>query len=180
VLFLVYVVFLAIKAVNSSVMSSFIRAQCWLPDMQDQILFKLRWHSVSWWGNVFVMRCLKWKPCHNIVYEILPHCDTQITQDPTPKIIDTPLTLNLRMGQRACWYYFHLGSQRRPQLCEAATNHHLAYTRCTAKYRWRSIDAHFQNGAGTMSYTLLPRKAASTLVMYSSHPVTFQLPYLQD
>ena len=62
----------------------------------------------------------------------------------------------------------------------AATNRHLGYTGCTAKNRLCSIDTHFQNGAVTVSYTVLPRKAAIKLVIDSSDQVTFQLPYLQD
>jgi len=62
----------------------------------------------------------------------------------------------------------------------AATERHLGYTKCTASNRWRSFDAHFQNGAVTMSYTVLPRKAAIKLVIDSSDQVTFTLPYLQD
>ena len=105
VFFLLYVLFLAIKAVNSCVKSSFISAKRWLPNMQDQILLTLHWRSVSWWGNVCVMHCFKWKGCHDIIYELLPHCNTYITQDPTPKIVDTPLTLIFKMGQGACQYY---------------------------------------------------------------------------
>jgi len=61
----------------------------------------------------------------------------------------------------------------------AATNRHLGYPRCTAKNRWRSIEAHFQNGAVIVCFNLLPRKAASILVMDSSDHVTIQLLYLQ-
>jgi len=52
--------------------------------------------------------------------------------------------------------------------------------RCTAKNRWRSVEAHFQNGAVIVCFTLLPRKAASMLIIDSSDLVTIQLPYLQD
>jgi len=50
-----------------------------------------------------------------------------------------------------------------------ATNCHLDYPRCKAKYHWQSMDTHFQNWAVTMSLCLLPIKAAITLVMQSSN-----------
>ena len=51
--------------------------------------------------------------------------------------------------------------------------------RCTAKNRWRCVEAHFQNRAVIVCFTLLPRKAASMLVMDSSDHVTIHSPYLQ-
>jgi len=90
------------------------------------------------------------------------------------------LTLIVRMGQGVCCYYFWLGRQPIPRLWMAATNHHLGYPRCTAKHCGHYVDAHYQNWAVTMSVTLLPRKAASTLVMDRSDQVTFQWLYFQD
>ena len=128
-------------------MSSFIHSKPSLRNMQDQILLTLGWCSVSWWGNLCVLQCFKWNGSHDTVYEFWPHCDTLITQDPTAKIIDTQLTLIFRMGQEACRYYFYLEWQPLPRLWMAATYHHLGYPICTAKNRWCSVDAHFQNGA---------------------------------
>jgi len=62
----------------------------------------------------------------------------------------------------------------------AVTNRHLGYTRCTAKNRSRSVDAHVQNGVVTVLYAVLPRKAVITSGMDSSDQVSFQLPYLED
>ena len=42
------------------------------------------------------------------------------------------------------------------------------------------VDADFQNGALTVLFSVLPKKAASTLIMESSGQVTFQLQYIQD
>jgi len=102
VFFLLYIVLLNIEAVNSPVISSFICVKPCLPNIKDQILLTLRWRSVSWWGNVCVMHCFKWRGCHDILYELLPHCDTLISQDARPIIIATPLMLIIRMGQEAC------------------------------------------------------------------------------
>jgi len=38
-------------------------------------------------------------------------------------------------------------------------------TNCNAQNRWRYVDAHFHTGAVTMSRSLLPTKAANTLIM---------------
>jgi len=101
-------------------------------------------------------------------------------QDATPKIVETTWRLISRMRQQACQYYSYLGRQSMPCLWMAETNCHLGYQRCTAKHCWHFLDAHFHNGAVTLSFFDLPRKAASKLVMDSSDQVTFQLPYLQD
>jgi hypothetical protein len=100
-------------------------------------------------------------------------------QDPTPNIVDTPLTLIFKMGPGVCWYNFCLQRQPIPHLCPAETNLHLDHTRCTAKNRWRSIDVHFHNEVVSISFIVLPRKAASAKVMDSSDQVTGQLPYIQ-
>ena len=41
----------------------------------------------------------------------------------------------------------------------------LDYTRCNTQNRWRSVDAHFQTGAVTMSQSHLHRTAANMLIM---------------
>jgi len=48
------------------------------------------------------------------------------------------------------------------------------------KNRWLSVDSHFRNAAVTVSISLLPIKAADTLVMDNSEQIAFQLPYLQN
>jgi len=47
------------------------------------------------------------------------------------------------------------------------------------KKRWCSIDAHFQNGAVTVSLSLLLIKAANTLVIHNSEQIASHLSYLQ-
>ena len=75
------------EAVNISVMSSIIRRKPLLHNMQNQIVLTLRSRWVAWWGRVCVLHCFKWKGSHDIVYELLPHCDTWMDQDPTPEIV---------------------------------------------------------------------------------------------
>jgi hypothetical protein len=46
--------------------------------------------------------------------------------------------------------------------------------------RWRSVDAHIENGAVTVLLCLLPTKAANRSVMRKNCPLTGELRYLQD
>jgi len=43
-----------------------------------------------------------------------------------------------------------------------------------------TVDAYSQNGAVTEPSTILPIKAANTVVMKSSNQIAFQLLYFQD
>ena len=45
------------------------------------------------------------------------------------------------------------------------TNRHLDYPRCKTKHCWRSIDAHIQDRAGSLSLSFLHLEAASTSFM---------------
>jgi len=42
------------------------------------------------------------------------------------------------------------------------------------------MDAHFHDGAGSMSLSLFPITAANTLIMYHNNQIAFELPDLQD
>ena len=52
-------------------------------------------------------------------------------------------------------------------------------TRCNTQNRWRSVDAHFQTGAVTMSPSVLPTKAANTLIMGKCHSLALGLYKMQ-
>jgi len=67
-----------------------------------------------------------------------------------------------------------------PHLWMSANNHHLDIPRCTARNHWRSFNTHFQNGAMTVSLSLLPIKAAVTFIMPNHYQITYILPYLKD
>jgi len=47
------------------------------------------------------------------------------------------------------------------------------------KNRWHSVDAHLDDGAGSMSVSLFPIKVANTLIMDSNNQIAFELPNLQ-
>ena len=57
---------------------------------------------------------------------------------------------------------------------------HLYYPRCETLNRWHSFDAHFHNGAGTVSLLLLPIKEANTSVMTSCNQCPLWFPRMQD
>ena len=56
----------------------------------------------------------------------------------------------------------------------------LDYPRCKTKNRWPSVDAHFQNGAGSVSLNLLRIKAADTSFMNVYIQSPLRLPKVQD
>jgi len=154
--FLLYVLFLPIEAVNSSGMSSYIRAMPWLPNTNDHKLLTLCWRSFSGWGNIYDMHCCSGKGRHSIVYESLPQSNTWISQDARPKIVHAPLTLIFRIGQGAYRYWFC--PWRRPihHFWLFATNCQIDYPRCKTKNRWHSVDAQVQGGVGRVSPLFLP------------------------
>ena len=56
----------------------------------------------------------------------------------------------------------------------------LDYPRCKTKNRWRSVDAHFQNGAESVSLSLSHIKAAYTSFMNVCIQLPLRLPKVQD
>jgi len=163
-----FVVFLPIRALNSSIMSSTISTMPWLPNNQDQKLWTLCGCSFWLWGNVDSMYCIAWKSCNYFIYQLLLQSDTNITQHSRPKIVDPPLALIHMMGQRACCYWISL---RRWPICYlyvSATNSYLHYAICQANNRWHCIHARSQNCTVTMSLPVLPIKAANTSVIHNS------------
>jgi len=57
---------------------------------------------------------------------------------------------------------------------------HLYYPRCKTLNRWCSFDAHFHNGAGSVSLPLLPIKETNTSVMTISNQCPQWVPWMQD
>jgi len=163
------------------------RRKLWLPNMQDEILLTLCWRSVSWWGNVCVMRYVNWKGCHDFIYELLPHCYTWITQDQAPIILDTPLTLIFRMGQ----YLVYEWLQRNVTLlCQGRLPLHCLWipvTRSLFNYRtyktnnrWCSVDADFQDQWGSLILLFLIRKAGNTSFMNGCNQSAVRLPKMHS
>jgi len=57
---------------------------------------------------------------------------------------------------------------------------HLYHPRCKTLKRWHSFDAHFHDGAGSLSLLLLPIKEANISVMTSCNQCPLWLPRMQD
>jgi len=86
----------------------------------------------------------------------------------------------LRMGQWPCWYHFCQSERPIRPLCITMTKSLVIYRAFMTRNRWRSVDAHAQNGAVTVLLSLLPIQAANTSVMHNNDQVSGELPYLQD
>ena len=67
-----------------------------------------------------------------------------------------------------------------PCLWMLVIKHHSYYRRCKTKNRWRAIDAHFQDGAGSVSHSLLPIKSANTSFMTICNLSPPRLPKMHD
>jgi len=178
--FLWFIVFLLIKAVNSSVMSSNIGVMPWLPHTQDQKLLTLHWRSSSDRGREHVAVVLAPKGSQYLINGYLQPIRTEITQDANLNIIDPPLLLILRMGQWPCYSLCCLFKLLISRLCISSTKSPFNYRTYKNKNRWCSVDAHFQSVAVILSVSLLPMKAANMLVMHNSEQISAQIPYLQD
>jgi hypothetical protein len=101
-----------------------------------------------------------------------------IIQDATPKIVDALLTLIFRLGMGPCHFLFCPSRLPVCWLWIPASKWHSNGLTYKIKNHWRSVDAHFQNVAVTVSIFLLPIKAAHTLIMDNSEQIGLQLTYL--
>jgi hypothetical protein len=61
-----------------------------------------------------------------------------------------------------------------------ARHWHSDNLRCIAKYRWRSVDTHFQKRAVTVQHTFLPIKAANTPLITVSNNSQLRLVMMQN
>lgn len=147
--------------------------------MQDKILWILNWQTVSLWGYVSVWLCVKWKVCHNIFDELLPHCPTYISNVPRPIIIETPLILMFRLGMKHAAIIFAPKCSQYLIYASLQTNGQLHYPRWKTKSFEHSIGAPYWNGVVTMCSIVLPTMAVSTSVVGSCNPVSIQLQYWQ-
>jgi hypothetical protein len=82
-----------------------------------------------------------------------------------PTIVDTLLMLILKMGQEAFNFDCCLWRQSIISLWQCATCHPADYPWYITNNRWRSVDAHFHDGAGRVLHSVLPRKEAKNSFM---------------
>jgi len=94
--------------------------------------------------------------CQHLVYGCLWSSVIHITEDARPQIVDTPLTLIVKMWQGGYRYLFCLYRWQIIPLWLTTTCHPSDYPGCKTKYRWHCVDAHFKDGVGSVSLEFLP------------------------
>jgi len=123
--------------------------------------------------NTVFMGMLTYRTGQNFINrQSQPH-PAMINHDARPKVVHTPLTRIVKMGQGACMCFF--GWYRRPihWLCLTTTKSLFNYLIYTTKNCWRSVDAHLQDGAGSELLSRLPIMAANCLIMYNNDQINF-------
>ena len=151
-----------------------------LPKIQHQQSLTLYRLSFSGWDRKRVRIVLILKGSQCLVYEWLQLITTGVTQDEQPKIVDAPWTLISRMGQWQCSILFCQGRLSLSWLWIAATRSHFNYLTYKTKNRWRSVDAHFQDGAGSLILSFLTWKAANTSFMNGCNQSPLRLPKMRS
>jgi len=120
------------------------------------------------------------KNCQNIVYTQQPMHHGLITHAERPKIVDAPLKPIFIMGQGTWLYLFSQYWQPILWVCIVTTKSLLNSLTYKTKNCWHSVDAHIQNGAGSVWLSLLPRKQANTTFMNGHNRSPLRLPKMQD
>ena len=152
----VFLWFFAQKAANASFMLIFDQSPLRLPKMESQKSLTLGWRWFSEWVSDCVTFSSAYKGCQWVDYEYFWPDQSLITIFTRPTIVDAPLTLTFRIGQWPCRCVFSLQRLAIHWLCESVTKLSSNYIPYMTKNRWRSVDAHFQNGAASMSFCSLP------------------------
>ena len=147
---------LPVKAANIWYMNVCNQSEHILPNMRSWKSLTLHWRSFSECGSEHVTEVLLSKGSQYLIHECLQLIRTRIIQDAKLKIIDAPLALNLRKGRCLCCCLFCLYNLPIHWLCIAATKSLCNYHTYKTTNRWRSVDAHSQNGALTVLLSLLP------------------------
>jgi hypothetical protein len=103
------------------------------------------------------IRCLyAYTGCQLLVYRHLRLNTTQTTQYTSSKIVHTELTLIITISQGACRFLIWLQRRSILHLWLSAFKLHTDYTWCKIQKCWHSVDAHFRNGADSVSlFTLI-------------------------
>jgi len=99
-------------------------------------------------------------PCQLHVYGCFESSVTHNTEDAGSKIVEAPLTLIFKIGQGG--YHCHFDQRRPPEIALSLylTYRPSDYPRCRTIHHWSSIHAHSQYGAGKVSLSVSPIKAA--------------------
>jgi len=152
----------------------------WLSYIHDQNSFTLRWRWFSACGSdsmAFIFAYKGWQ--YDGYVNQWPDWFV-ITLRTGSKTRDAPFTLIPRMGQWPCLLPFSLWKLPIRWLCIFATKLNFNYLTHMAKICWRSIMAHFLNGAVTVSLSVVPIKTANMLILNGRSRISTELPYLQN
>ena len=169
-----------IKAANDSFMTACNLSAVWLPWTHDQKLLTLQWCSFSRWGREGISICFAYKGGQWFLYDRLQPIGYVITQNAWPIIVDAPLTLIVIMGQEGYCNLFCLQKQPMIPLWLPATYRQCDYPECMTNHCWRSVDAHYQHGAGRLSQSVFPKKAANDYFMTACNLSAVWLPRPHD
>jgi len=161
-----------IEAANTSVMHNSDQITVYLTYLHDHKWLSIHWRSFSEWGGDRAAAFFAYKSWQYIGYakQRPNHC--VITILTKPQIIDALLTLILRMGWWPCCFLFCLNRLPIHQLCITATKSLCNYHTYKTTNRWRSVDAHSQNGAVTELLSLLPMTAGYASDIHNSDHIT--------
>jgi len=151
-----------------------------LPDIQDQPLMMLCWGSVSRWDMERLAFSFAYNCCQYCCYLQPLQNYFLITRLTRPKIVDASLTLILKMGLGVSCFSFGVKRLSMPLLCMTYTKLLHNYLTNTTWNRWDFSDAHFQAGAGTVLYSLVPIQGGNNSIMCFHYQTVLLLSDLQD
>jgi len=112
-------------------------------------------------------------------YELISPCNSLSNQYVRQKIIDTLLMLIFFIGWHICHTLIQLTRPLLHGLCFNPTKQHFKYPEYETKNCWCSFDAHFQDGAGSVSLLYLFVKVANISFKNVCNQSTVRLPIMQ-
>jgi len=152
----------------------------WLPRTHDQNSLTLCWRSIPRWGREGIAICFADNGGQKFLYNWLQPIGSVITQEAWPNIVNALLIPIFMMGQGGYHNLFCL--QRRPKipLWLTTTYRQCDYPGHRTKNHWRSVDAHFQDGAGRVFQSVLPINASRNSFMTEWNELAVPLPRTHD
>jgi len=155
-------------------------SEVWFPRTHDQKSLTLRWRTFSWWGREGIAIFFAYEGRQKYLYDWLQPIGGVISQDSSPKIVDAPLTHIFMMGQGGYCNLFCLWRPPKIPLWLTTTYWRCDFPERMTTNRWRSVDAHFHNGAGRVLQSVLPIKAAKNTFMSNDNLSEVWFPRTHD
>jgi hypothetical protein len=103
-----------------------------------------------------------------------------VSQDAWPQIIDAPLTFIFMMGQRGYCNWFCLYRQPKMTFWLTTTYRSCDFPGRMTTNRWRSVDAHFYHGAGSVLRSSLPIKGSNNSILTNYNLSEVWFPRMHD